>query len=162
MTDERTKTVGMATNDEDRDWRDSMAELIEILEHAWGLVIHLPDELEGEKANKAIEAIYDLLLAAREKALWRLARCGGLIGTELCDEFAEVTGTVTDVGCGGSVPLIVYRCPPGSEYPGGSEYLKDIGGESFFRVPGSTAIYTHAIVELLRQPQKANQHYAVN
>ena len=73
-----------------------------------------------------------------------------------------MTGTVTDVGCGGSVPLIVYRCPPGSEYPGGSEYLKDIGGESFFRVPGSTAIYTHAIVELLRQPQKANQHYAVN
>ena len=73
MTDERTKTVGMATNDEDRDWRDSMAELIEVLEHAWGLVIHLPDELEGEKANKAIEAIYDLLLAAREKALWRLA-----------------------------------------------------------------------------------------
>ena len=76
-----------------------------------------------------------------------------LAGAELCDECAEVEGTVTEVNCcDWDSSMVVYQRPPGSEYPDGGQYLADIGPEHFFRVPGSSAYGRMATAELLRQP----------
>ena len=120
-----------------------LASLIETLEKAWELALHL--ELEEHE-----NALYRLLRKADERALWRLAHSGGLIGAEYCDECAEVIGTITEVDCTDLTPMFVYRRPPGSECPNGSEYLRRSCGP-FFRLPGSFAYAHMATAELLRK-----------
>ena len=132
---------------EDRSWRNNLADLIETLERAWRLA-NAQDHEEGQGT------IYELLLAARGRALWRLAQCGGLIGAEYCNECAEAKGTVTDVEGGDMGPLVVYCRPSGNQPPVGTQRLCDIDCDHFFRVPGSAALDALAIAELLRQPPK--------
>src|SRR5262245_46048345 len=127
-----------------------IADLIKALERAWELALDL--DIDGE------DAIYELLLAARGRALWRLADCGGLLGSEYCNHLAEVKGTVAEVIHGEVGPLVVYRRAPGSQSPIGTEKLSEIACDHFFRVPGSEAVHSLAIAELLRQPAKQRAH----
>ena len=126
-----------------------MADLIEHLEEAHTLARVLGiDE----------RPLYEMSKEFNKKALWHLARNGGLVGTEVCNERAEVKGRVADVDCESDIfpaPLVIYRLPsPNSEHSPNCVYIDEVT-EQFFRMPGSSACGGDATVELLRQPPDA-------
>src|SRR5215831_4932256 len=103
---------------------EKLAELIDTLEKAWATAMDLnTDDDRYDEFREYEKTLYALLNKVNDRAVRRLAYNGGLIGTEYCNECAEVIGTVTKVDCSDLSPMVVYDRPPGSEYSSGGEYL---------------------------------------
>ena len=84
-------TKSATTSDEElRVWQNHMADLIEHLKKAHTLACVLGID-EGQ--------LYEVSEEVTKKALWQLARNGGLVGAEFCNERAEVIGARHRAAC---------------------------------------------------------------